>query len=370
VNDIADAPRPDRSNWLQAPGNRWAFRHARELFWSEKVGTRLSVSVEVGDDEPFTPAINDYLHRSHTDALVVLHQGTFVHEWYAPGVRADDRHMVFSVTKSIVGLVATRLIVDGVFDENTRVSEIVPEATAGGYGTATVRQLLDMTAAVRFVEDYEGPDLLRYRQACGQVPSPDPEGIHSFVASLPQGGLHGRAFQYASPTTEMAAWICERATGRTLAQLIEDYVWRPMGAEAEADMLLDPLGSPRASGGFCSTARDMARIGALFIGTHADGVMSKVVADISQPGDPAAWNVGSLANFLPGASYRSFWYQPDGNSQTFLAAGIYGQRIFVDAPRQLVIAQQASLPNSYDHESWTQTLPLFERIARRTADVA
>jgi CubicO group peptidase (beta-lactamase class C family) len=80
--------------------------------------------------------------------------------------------MVFSVTKSVVGIVCTRLIVEGVIDENAEVSTYLQETANGGYGSTSVRQLMDMTANIRFVEDYDGPDLLRYRLACGQVPSP------------------------------------------------------------------------------------------------------------------------------------------------------------------------------------------------------
>jgi CubicO group peptidase (beta-lactamase class C family) len=152
-----------------------------------------------------------------------------------------------------------------------------------------------------------------------------------------------------------------------MAELITAYVWRPMGAQHEADLLLDPYGASRASGGLCGTARDMARVGQLLVDGGSGGPASRAVAEMKKAGNPAAWQAGSMPDFLPGAAYRSFWYQPGGDPGLYLAAGIYGQRIYVDVPRRVVIAQQASLPSSFDPDTWAETIPAFARIARTLA---
>src|SRR6266545_147740 len=86
----AGSPRPTLDSWLRPPSNRWALRHTRELFASERV------SAPVGSASPGVPgrlvlpdSDEDYLRRSCTDALVVLQMGRVVAEWYADGVRAD-----------------------------------------------------------------------------------------------------------------------------------------------------------------------------------------------------------------------------------------------------------------------------------------
>ncbi|GAA4013573.1 serine hydrolase [Streptomyces plumbiresistens] len=365
--DFGGGPRPTLADWLTAPGNKWAFRHARELFTSERVGGAPGPAwTPPLHQSPLTEPLTDYLGRSHTDALVVLHDGRPAVEWYAPGVQPDDRHILFSVTKSVVGIVASALVADGLLDPGAPVSSYVPETAVGGYGDATVRELLDMTANIRFVEDYDGPDVRRYRVAVGQLPSANSEGIHAFVCGLPSVGRHGESLSYVSPTADLAAWVCERAAGMSLAQLVSTYVWGPMGAESDGDMLLDHHGAARASGGLCATARDMARIGHLLIGDGPDGA-GRSTADLLRPGDRGAWATGTLADFMPGAAYRSFWYQPNGTPDVLLAAGIHGQRIYVDVSRRVVVAQQASLPEAYDHRTWTETLPAFESLARALA---
>ncbi|MGD6741812.1 serine hydrolase domain-containing protein [Streptomyces sp. BH106] len=314
---------------------------------------------------PVGPELADYLQSSRTDAFLVLSDGELSTEWYAPGVRSDDRHMIFSCTKSVVGLVAEALIAEGSLDEKAQVDTYLPEVAQGGYAGVTVRDVLDMTANVAFTEDYDGPDVRAFRIACGQVESPDSEGIHAYTAARPAAGEHGRATRYVSPTADLAGWLCERVAGQSLAGLVSAYVWEPMGAELEGDLLLDGFGGARASGGLCAGLRDMARIGQLLLREDLTGPAAAAVAAVKQPGDGRAWAAGSLADFIPGAAYRSFWYQLPHDPEVYLAAGIYGQRIYVDVPRRVVIAQQASLPESFDPRTWGETLPLFQQIAHR-----
>jgi CubicO group peptidase (beta-lactamase class C family) len=361
VSDTIDDVRPTLATWLKPPGNRWAFRHVRELIPTARVAARSGRPLDHAPvDGLLTDALVDYLTRSFSDALVVLHDGRVALEWYAPGVTADDRHIVFSVTKSITALVAGALAAGGVLDRDAEVASYVPESAGGGYGDARVRDLLDMTADVQFVEDYDGPDMRRYREVNGMLPPVDDAGIHAFLAAMPPAGPHGTRFRYLSPTTDMLAWVCERAAGASLAELIAQHVWGPMGAEADGDLMLDRYGASRAGGGLCATARDTARVGQLLL----DDTAQAAVADVFRPGDPGHWAAGDLAEFLPGATYRACWYQPAGDPEVRLAAGIHGQRIYVDAPRRVVIAQQASLPTSYDEQTWLETLPVFRDLAR------
>jgi CubicO group peptidase (beta-lactamase class C family) len=369
AGDSGNRIRPSLDNWLSAPGNKWAFRHARELFWSERVSAPSPTPLRrAAHEHALDPSTTDYLERSHTDALVVLADGKLAAEWYAGGVNPDDRHMIFSCTKSVVGLVAAALVAAGRLDDKALVTAYVPEAGQGGYVDATVRDLLDMTVDIEWVEDYDGPQVRAFRIASGQLESPDTPGIHRFTVGLEAEGEPGRRMRYVSPSTDLAGWVCERAAGRSLAELIAEHVWEPMGAEWEADLLLDRFGAARASGGLCAAARDMARIGQLLLRDDLPSHLSEAVASVTEPGNVDAWAAGSLAEFIPGAAYRSFWFQVPTDPGVYLAAGIYGQRIYVDVPRRIVIAQQASLPDSFDEKTWAETLPIFRRIAHDVAN--
>lgn len=360
--------RPTLDNWLKPPGNAWSFRHARELFWTERVRATAPVALPLAEGKhTLGDTTDDYLRRSHTDAFVVLAGGEVVVERYADGVRPDDRHMIFSCSKSVVGLVAEVLVADGLIDDEALVTTYVPEAAEGGYASATVRHALDMSADIQFVEDYDGPDVRAFRIASGQLESPSSPGIHRYTVGLPAAGKPGLRMRYASPSTDLVGWVCERATGQSMAELIGDRIWAPMGAAWEGDLLVDRFGASRASGGLCASARDMARIGHLLVREDLPPSLTEAVASVKRPGDARAWANGSLADFIPHAAYRSFWYQLPTDPGVYLAAGIYGQRIYVDVPRRVVIAQQASLPSAFDEATWLETLPTFRRIAHDVA---
>jgi CubicO group peptidase (beta-lactamase class C family) len=87
------------------------------------------------------------------------------------------------------------------------------------------------------------------------------------LALIEKDGPRQGRFHYVSPNTDLLGWIMERATGQRYADLVSDLLWKPMGAGRSAYITVDRFGAPRCAGGFCATARDLARLGLLI----ADG---------------------------------------------------------------------------------------------------
>ena len=54
---------------------------------------------------------------------------------------------------------------------------------------------------------------------------------------------------YRSCDTDMLGWMCERAAGRRMADLVSTLIWQPMGAEFDADITCDPVGTAVHDGG-------------------------------------------------------------------------------------------------------------------------
>src|SRR4029453_5720103 len=115
------------------------------------------------------------------------------------------QHIVFSISKSITGLIAGILVDRGRLDPAAPVTAYVPEAAASAYDGATVRHVLDMTVGIRFVEDYVDPagDVARSRVAMGWNPPSEvarDNDLHGFIPRLPaDGSRHGETFHYVSP---------------------------------------------------------------------------------------------------------------------------------------------------------------------------
>src|SRR5438067_6714599 len=211
----APLPQATLANWREAPYNRWAFQHVRELIPSADIahdprGVRalpvrpreLDIRIEPDSGEPLTLA--QFLTETQSDGLVILHRGMLIAEQYANGMSAASRHILMSVSKSLLGLVFGTLGIDA----ERPVSDFVPELANTAYNGASVRQLLDMRTGVGFAEDYlatSGP-IVEYRKATGWNPlgpGEQPSDLHSFYPRLTErDGPPGVRFHYLSPNTD------------------------------------------------------------------------------------------------------------------------------------------------------------------------
>ena len=370
-------PTPDGqvtlANWRTSPFNRWAFHHVREIVPSADIANDPasalawpSASADLG-----ALGIDEFFDATDTDGLVIARRGRIVYERYANGMTADSPHILMSVSKSMLGLLAGVLTALGHLDLERAVTDIVPEIAGTAYDGATVRQLLDMRVGIAFDEDYlatSGP-IIAYRKAVNWnplEPGETPSDLRSFYRELTKSsGPHGGAFNYVSPNTDLLGWVIERTTGRRYADLMSELIWKPMGAGRSAYITVDRLGAPRCAGGMCMTARDLARVGQLVAQGGARGAMQIVperwIDDIADNGDRAAWDAGSFTAYFPGRAihYRSKWYVERGTTPVLFGLGIHGQHLYVDRRHEIVIAKLSS-----------QALPIDEaRIARTTQTV-
>ncbi|WP_210494906.1 serine hydrolase [Patulibacter sp. SYSU D01012] len=330
-------------SWQIGPWNRWSYQHVGEVV--------PTVPVPTGDAPgawPVRPvaALDALASPPDLDGLVVLHDGVLVHERYANGMTPGTRHLSQSVAKSVLGLLAGVLVGRGDLDVDAPVADLVPEIASGGYAGATVRHLLDMTAATGFVEDYV-VEFWRYDIACGWAPPREgapARTILDYLATIPpapDGRRHGDAFQYASPNTDLLGIVVERAGGAPLATLLARELWAPMGAEADAELAVDPVGVAVASGGLCATVRDYARIGALVLDGGRGVLPAAWVAGLGR-GDAAAWGRRAWPADGDGTTgYAAQWWTLDGRT---VARGIHGQLVAVDRDAGVVVAACSSWP--------------------------
>ncbi len=374
------------ANWRNAPFNRWAFCHVSQIVpvamvWrGDASGTDWPVAAQDISEITFshageTVSVAQMLQRTTTDGLVVLNRGRVVHESYSGSLRAHVPHILFSVTKSVVGLVAGIVVERGQLDPETAVSHYLPETAGSGYGDATVRHVLDMTVGVAFDEDYEATqgDMVRYREATGWNVGGDGNsvGLRRYLCTLPPDGEHGRAFKYCSPNTDLLGWILERATGKPVAELLSEALWAPLGAQNDAYIGVDDYGAARTAGGLCVTTRDLARIGQMVLEDgRVDGrqvVPSAWIKDIFEAGDRDAWDAGNFADDMPDTWYRSKWYKHGAVAHAVSGLGIFGQSLFVHPASQTVIAKHSSLPTPLDFECETLQMACFDAIAAQLA---
>jgi CubicO group peptidase (beta-lactamase class C family) len=345
------------ANW-RAPGfNRWAFHHVRELIPTADIANDPARTARLEAGEPLgPPVLADFLEQTDTDGLAVMHRGRLVFERYANGMAAQDPHILMSVSKSMLGLLAGILASQRALELERPVTDYLESLKATAYRGATLRQLLDMRTGVAFEEDYAataGP-MIAYRKSTGWnalEPGELPSDLRSFFNCLEKADrAHGGAFRYTSPNTDLLGWVIERATGRRYADLMSELLWKPMGAERGAYITVDRLGAPRCAGGMCVTLRDLARVGQILVEGGRGIVPAAWIEDLERGGDRAAWDAGNFAWIFPGLPmrYRAKWYAVDGAPPLLFGWGIHGQHLFVDRARQVVIAKLSSQAEPVD----------------------
>ncbi|WP_455884410.1 serine hydrolase domain-containing protein [Pseudomonas spelaei] len=356
------------SNWMLPPFSQWGFRNLARL--------RPTIDVPAGagaagllkaapaaldslyfDSEcGLSISVMDHLVASQTDAFLVMQGDTVLFERYFNGQCAADRHIMFSVTKSLIGTLGEQLVTQGVLKPELPAAYYVPELAGSAFGDATLRQLFDMAVGIDYSEVYDDPnsESSQYGYACGFQPAPAQyaqfESLYQYLPSLKKRGGHGGFFHYVTATTEALAWVMERASGEACSQMLAS-IWGRLGCERDGYFMADPWGRNVAGAGFSATLRDMARFGRLLAndGRH-DGVellSPETVDRIAAGADPAIYAQNAeFSQWTPGASYRSQWYVFNDHSQALLAGGIHGQYLFVDKPSGVVIVKQSSLADA------------------------
>lgn len=381
---VPQGPQPfvTLANWQEHPHQRWAFQHMRELMPSHVVdGTETSRELterplaleELPSGLDWAPTFGQLIEGTSTDGILVFHRGELVFERYYGTMHPRRRHLVMSVTKSVVSCVAASLAADGLLDPEAPVESYVPEMASCGYAGARVRTLLDMRSGIRFHETYLDPssEVRVMERSMGWAPRNhgDPIGMYPYILTLQAEGAHDDVFDYRSVDTDALGWVCERAAGVRMADLISERVWKPVGAVHDAEITADPLGFAIHDGGLSTTLRDLGRFGLMLLDRGRVGPDQIIPADwlattLEPPADVRDAFARSVNEpYLPGAWYRNqFWVVPGPNGPLLLALGIHGQMVFVDEATRTVGVKLSSWPVPQDTDKLRGTIEAFTRV--------
>ena len=348
------------------PENRWTFSHIREVLPTVNIphdGRRtkwLEQSPFSMDDfavefQGRRQKIDEIAEHQFIDGLAVLKDGKIVVEKYYGELTENRPHLMMSVSKSVVGLVAARLEELGVIDFSKPVAEYVPALTAGGWGPDSLRTLLDMRDGADYTEEYENLNSTVRQQDCAvgwtdadYCSEDGPQGGYEFFTTVGRSEENLGKFVYKSGSTDVIGWVLEEATGVPLAQLISDHIWQPMGAEFDANITVDSSGFVLADGGMSATLRDLARVGQLVVDNgKAFGqqvVPEAFIQDLhAQAADPD-WPYA--ADEQEGPYYRSFWWGRGNVEKDIRGLGVHGQLLHIAPNAGIVVVIFSSWPRA------------------------
>jgi hypothetical protein len=373
-------------SFTRFPRTRWSFSHMRQLMptvvvprdnapvWElprwESADIDQVTFETLGARRPMT--WSESLAANFTDGIIVLHRGYVAYERYFGALTPHRQHIAFSVTKSFVATLAAILIHDGVLDEHATVAHYVPELSEGGFRDATIRQLLDMTTGIAYVEDYtdDSSSIWSLSRAGGFRPRPPgysgPETFYEYIRTLQQDTPHGERFAYKTVNTDTLGWVLRRVTGRTLSELLGEYLWSRLGVEQDAYFAVDSAGIEFAGAGLNLTLRDLARFGEMMrLGGHFNGqqvIPEAVIDGIRRGGNRDQFSAAGYT-LLPGWSYQSMWWLTHNAHGAYSARGIHGQALYIDPAAEMVIARFASHPLGANVNLDPTSLPAYHAVA-------
>lgn len=285
----------------------------------------------------------EFLTHTVTTGLLVLKNDQIVFEQYYQGHSETTRHISWSVAKSFVsalfGIALKRGLIRSI--EET-VTDYLPAMRGTGYDGVRIKDVLQMSSGVRFDEDYGafGSDINRFGRLMALGGSLD-----KFATTLTNERPPGTYNHYVSIDTQVLAMILRQATGMDMTQLLQQWLWQPLGMEHDAYWVCDDKGVALALGGLNATLRDYARFGRLYLhngnwnGTQivpADWVKASLTPDAPH----LQRGVNNLSESNLGYGFQ--WWLPDGARGDFNALGIYNQFIYIDPSNDLVIVKQSA----------------------------
>ncbi len=263
------------ANWLDAPYNRWGFRHVPDLLPTAVIGRGGGPVRELPRDERDLGAfafshegrrytLDEMLTETYTDGFLVLADGAVATERYLDGMDESDTHLLMSCSKSVTSLLVGALWGQGLLSPDDLVTDHLPELAGTAWDGCRLQHVLDMRAGVEWdfdVDEYTILDVSDYRthDLHGTIPA-DTETWLRTIGPGPYA--HGTGpFRYCSLATDVLGWVAARVGGASFAEVLSRELWSCIGAEQDAAILLDHRGFAIVEGGICTTLRDLARLG-------------------------------------------------------------------------------------------------------------
>jgi len=160
---------------------------------------------------------------------------------------------------------------------------------------------------------------------------------------LPRAAEPGTRWNYSTGETHVAGALVRAATGMPVADYLSQKIWSRMGMEADATWWLEsPDGLEVGGSGLSARLRDYARFGLFLLN---DGVIDgeRVL--------PEGWmDTAGKPKMVDGkeVEYGYMLWPLHGNS--YSAIGIFGQFVFVDPDRDLVVAMWGAHPKPVDRQ--------------------
>lgn len=305
--------------------------------------------------------VDAFMASQRSAAVLIVQGGRLRLERYGLGFGPEGRWTSFSVAKSFTSTLVGAALKDGLIRSmEDKVSDYIPQMKGSAYDDVSVRQLLTMTSGVRWNEDYRDPqsDVAKFNN---HQPEEGVPAIVSYLRRLPRAAPPGTRWNYSTGETNLVGILLGNAVKKPIADYLAEKIWQPAGMEAQATWILSKTGQEISGCCLQAASRDFARMGVFLLGGAQVGGQSIV---------PAGWLAEATSTRVPtgrpGVGYGYQWWTHDDGS--FSARGIFGQGIFIDPRRQLVVAVNADWGGGANDPAAGQERDAFYRAVQQAVD--
>ncbi|MFZ1686081.1 MAG: serine hydrolase [Flavobacteriales bacterium] len=279
------------------------------------------------------PADEQKLKDLFSVGFVVIKNDSLLYENYWSGWNKDSVSNSFSVAKSYVSLLAGITMQEGKLDNVFRkVGEFLPEFDNDPCKKdINLREVLTMSTGLDWSESGANPFSDNARGYYG-------DHVRDLSLGQPCRDTPGTKFDYISGGTQIMAEVLESIHGQPLDRLVEEKIWKPLGAEHAAYW-----GKDREDGdfkAFCclyATARDFARIGQLYLDSgmwHGTRILPVEFWQASIT--PADLQDGTG----PNKRYGYFWWLAELDGKPiYYCRGFHGQYVVVIPHERTVLVR-------------------------------
>ena len=285
--------------------------------------------------------LDAYLLHQRVAGLIIIQDNKIRLEKYGLGYDAAGRWTSFSVAKSLTSTLVGAAVRDGYIKSlDDKVTVYIPDLRGSAYDDVTVRQLLMMTSGVKWNEDYTDKNsdvaLFGIHKA-----EPGVDVTVSYMRKLPREAPAWTKWVYKTGETNLIGVLVSSATKKTLSAYLSEKIWKPYGMAQDAVWITGSTGHEISGCCLSAALQDYARFGQFILdGAVAGG--KRVVPDDWL----SAATTKQADAALPGRGYGYQWWTNDDGS--FAAQGIFGQGIFIDPKRRLVIATNGNWKTATD----------------------
>lgn len=307
------------------------------------------------------PDIDAYMAGQRSSALLIVQDGKLRLERYGLGFDAAGRWTSFSLAKSFTSTLVGAAIQDGsIKSMDDKVTTYIPQMKGSAYDDVSVRQLLTMTSGVRWNENYSDPNS-DVAQFAKHQPEEGVDALVSYMRRLPREAPAGQRWLYSTGETNLVGILLSQATGKTLSQYLEEKIWQPAGMEQQATWILSKTGQEISGCCIQAATRDYARFGMFILdGAQAGGKRALPDGWLAEATRKQA-DIGK-----PGRGYGYQWWTYDDGS--FAGRGIFGQGLFIDPARKLVIAGNANWAGGASEPGANEAREAFYKAVQRAVD--